>query len=165
MDSFRKYLRLCWFNADPISLPRSVSFLKNNLIIFFVIQFLIQANLTDDPIESFYEVNLEMLITSLFVWIMLYCNKALFAFVQILSAFIFSTNAISCLIIPVLAWLTITEHSLSYYSLIVLLVWEYLIVSCIIKHTLTLNWLASTIMSLFYLVITYAGSVTLGQLL
>lgn len=165
MDTLKKYLPLCWFRSNPLELVRSVGFLKQNLIVYFIIEFLVQANMTDDPIESFFEVSLETLFTFLFIGLMLYLNKTLYGYVQVLAAFLFCSNAVSFFVIPVLVWLTISENTLSYYILGLLLLWDYALVTYIIKRVLSLNLLASASVSLFYVAITYAGSIALGQLM
>jgi len=165
MDTLKNYLPLCWFKSNPLELIRSVSFLKQNLITYFIFEFLVQANLTDDPIESFLEVGLETVLTLLFVVVILHLNKTLYAFVQVATAILFCANVISLLIVPVLVWLTLTEHTLSYYAVILLLVWSYALVTYIIKQVLMLDTIASLAVSLFYVVFTYGGSVGLGQLI
>jgi len=165
MDNLKKYLPLCWFVSNPLELVRSVDFLKQNLIVYFIIEFFVQANMTDDPIESFYEVGLELVLTFLFIAAMLYFNKTLYAYIQVLTAFLFCSNAVSFFIIPVLVWLTVSENSLSYYCLGLLLLWDYALVTYIIKRVLSLNVFASVAMSLFYVAVTYAGAIGLGQLM
>lgn len=165
MDTLKKYLPLCWFKSNPLELVRSVDFLKQNLIVYFIIEFFVQANMTDDPIESFFEVSLETVLTFLFIAVMLYFNKTLYAFIQVSTAFLFCSNVVSFFIIPVLVWLTVSENTLSYYLLGLLLLWDYALVTYIIKRVLSLNVLASAAMSLVYAAFTYAGAIGLGQLM
>ncbi|MDO9107201.1 MAG: hypothetical protein Q7U57_19840 [Methylovulum sp.] len=165
MDTLKKYLPLCWFIANPLELVRSVDFLKQNVIVYFLVEFFVQANMTDDPLESLFEVGLETLLTCLFIAAMLYFNKTLYAYVQVLSAFLFCSNAVSFIIIPVLVWLTISENTLSYYLVGLLLLWDYALVTYIIKRVMELNIFASIAVSLFYTAFTYAGAIGLGQLM
>jgi len=163
MDALKNYLPLCWFQNNPLELLRSVDFLKHNLVVYFVIEFFVQANLTDDPIESFVEVTLEVLFTLLFMGLMLYLNKALYAFVQVVTAFLFCSNVVSIFVIPVLVWLTISENIVSYYFVALLLLWDFALATYLIKRVLMLNLPASIALSIVYMAITYAGSVALGQ--
>lgn len=164
MDTLKHYLPLCWFTLNPLELIRSVSFFKNNLIFYFIVEFFLQANMTDDPIESFYEVSFETLLTLLFIWVMLGLNRSLYGFIQVTAAVVFCSNVVSFFIIPVLVWLTISENTISYYLVGILLVWDYALTTYIFKRVLVLNIPASAVVSLIYAGFTYFGAYTLGQL-
>ncbi|TRX02928.1 hypothetical protein [Candidatus Methylobacter oryzae] len=165
MDVLKQYLPLCWLKNNPLELPRSVDFFKQNLLFYFVVEYFMQANMTDDPIESFTEVSIETLLTLLFIGVMLFFNRTLYAYVQVTTAIIFCANIIALFIVPVLIWLTISEEPLSYYLLILLLLWDYTLVTYIIRQVLSINVIASLVLSLFYFVATYFGAFALGQLL
>ena len=98
MDILKEYLALCWLNNDPLELPRSVGLFKKNLLIYFVVGYLLQANMIDDPFESFYEISLQIILMLAFISIMLFFNKTLYVLVQITTAFIFSANIISAFV-------------------------------------------------------------------
>ncbi|CAA9892297.1 conserved membrane hypothetical protein [Candidatus Methylobacter favarea] len=164
MAILKHYLALCWFRNDPLELPRSVAFFKQNLLFYFVIEYFMQANMTDDPVESFVEVSIVTLLTLLFIGIMLFFNKTLYAFIQITTAILFCANIVACFIVPVIIWLTVSEDPLSYYFFAILLFWDYAMVTYIIKCTLSINILASTVLALFYFTATYFGAFALGQL-
>ncbi|MGZ4975554.1 MAG: hypothetical protein ACXV8O_00270 [Methylobacter sp.] len=165
MDVLKQYLPLCWLKNNPLELPRSVDFFKQNLLFYFVVEYFMQANMTDDPIESFTEVSVETLLTLMFIGIMLFLNRTLYAYVQVTTAIIFCANIIALFIVPVLIWLTISEEPLSYYVLGLLLFWDYSLVTYIIKQVLSVNLFASLVLSLFYFIATYFGAFALGQLL
>jgi len=164
MDTLKNYLPLCWFKSNPLELERSVNFFKQNLIFYFIVEFLLQANMTDDPFESFYEVSFETLLSLIFIGVMLALNKSLYVFIQISTAMLFCSNAVSFFIIPVLVWLTISENTLSYYLVGLLIFWDYALTTYVIKQVLILNLAASAVISLFYVTFTYFGAYTLGQL-
>lgn len=164
MDVLKQYLPLCWLKNNPLELPRSVDFFKQNLLFYFVIEYFMQANMTDDPIESFTEVSIQTLLTLVFMSIMLFFNRTLYAYVQVTSAIIFCSNIVALFVIPILIWLTVTEDALSYYFLSLLLFWEYVLVSYIIKQVLSVNLFACSVLSLFYFIATYFGAFALGQL-
>lgn len=164
METLKHYLPLCWFQLNPMELTRSVNFFKNNIIFYFFVEFILQANMTDDPIESFYEVSFETLLTLLFIWLMLALNKSLYGFIQVSSAVLFCSNVVSCIIIPVLVWLTVSENTISYYLVAMLLIWDYALTTYIFKRVLLLNIPASAVISLCYAGFTYFGAYTLGQL-
>lgn len=164
MDTLKHYLPLCWFKLNPLELTRSVSFFKNNLIFYFIVEFFLQANMTDDPLESFYEVSFETLLTLLFIWVMLGLNRSLYGFIQVTAAVVFCSNVVSFFIIPVLVWLTISENTISYYLVGILLAWDYALTTYIFKRVLVLNIPASAVVSLIYAGFTYFGAYTLGQL-
>lgn len=165
MDVLKQYLPLCWLKNNPLTLPRSVDFFKQNLLFYFVAEYFMQANMTDDPIESFTEVSLETFLTLLFIGIMLFFNRTLYAYVQVTTAIIFCANIIGLFVVPVLIWLTVSEDPLSYYFLSLLLFWDYAVVTYIIKQVLAINLFASLILALFYFIATYFGAFALGQLL
>lgn len=165
MDALKQYLPLCWLRNNPLDLPRSVDFFKQNLLFYFVVEYFMQANMTDDPLESFTEVSIETLLTLIFIGVMLFFNRTLYAYVQVTTAIIFCANIIGLFVIPVLIWLTMSEEPLSYYLLGLLLFWDYAVVTHIIKQVLSINIIASLVLSLFYFIATYFGAFALGQLL
>jgi len=165
MDVLKQYLPLCWLQNNPLELPRSVDFFKQNLLFYFVVEYFMQANMTDDPIEAFTEVSIATLLTLIFIGAMLFLNKTLYAYVQVTTAIIFCANIIALFIVPVLIWLTVSEDPLSYYFLALLLLWDYAVVTHIIKQVLTVNLFASLVLSLFYFIAAYFGAFALGQLL
>jgi hypothetical protein len=165
MDTIREYLALCWLNNDPLELPRSVGFFKKSLLIYFVIGYLLQANMIDDPIESLYEISLQTVLMLAFIGIMLFLNKTLYAYIQVTTAFMFSANLISAFVIPVMVWLTVSEDIYSYYLFFLLLAWYYAIVSYIIKCTLLINIPASMVLALLYFIATFLSAFALGQLI
>ncbi|MGZ8151825.1 MAG: hypothetical protein ACXW0Q_02695 [Methylovulum sp.] len=165
MDILKQYLPLCWFKTNPLDLQESAGFFKQNLLFYFIVEFLMQANMTDDPIESFYEVGFETVLTMLFIAVMLLLNKSLYAFTRIATAVMFCSNVVAVFIVPVMVWLTVSEDAISYYALGLLLIWEYLQVAYIIKKVLSINTSASLVLSFFYFISTYYGAFALGQMI
>jgi hypothetical protein len=163
MDILREYWAVCWLQNDPLELPRSPNLFKNSLVLYFVIGYLLQANMIDDPIESLYEIIFQIILMLMFLGIMLLLNKTLYVYVQVTTAFLFSANIISVFVIPVMVWLTVSEDIYSYYLFALLLAWYYAIVSYIIKYTLDINVAASMVLALFYFIATYLGAFALGQ--
>jgi hypothetical protein len=164
MDTLKNYLPVCWFKGNTLELKRSIEFFKHNVVFYFFVEFFLQANMTDDPVESFYEVSFETLLTVLFIWVMLALNRTLYTFVQICTAVLFCSNAASCVLIPVLVWLTISENTISYYLVGLIVIWDYAMTTYVFKQVLMLNLAASAVVSLFYAGFTYFGAYTLGQL-
>jgi hypothetical protein len=164
MDTLKAYLPLCWFKLNPLELTRSVDFFKKNLIFYMVVEFFLQANMTDDPLESFYEVSFATALTLLFVGIVLSLSKSLYAFVQVSTSILFCSNAVAFFLIPVLVWLTVSDSIASYYFTGFLIAWNYALVTYIIKRVLSLNIPASAVVSLCYVIFAYFGAFTLGQL-
>ncbi len=165
MDVLKQYLPLCWLKNNPLELPRSVDFFKKNLLFYFVVEYLMQANMTDDPIESFTEVGIATLLTLLFIGILLFFNRTLYAYVQVATAIIFCANIVALFLVPVLIWLTVSEEPLSYYFFALLLFWEYALVTHIIRQVMSINIFASLVVTLFYFIATYFSAFALGQLL
>lgn len=165
MDVLKQYLPLCWLKNNPLMLPRSVDFFKQNLLFYFVVEYFMQANMTDDPIESFIEVGIATLLSLIFIGVMLFLNKTLYAYVQVATSVMFCSNIVALLLVPVLTWLTVSEEPLSYYFFALLLFWEYALVAYIIKQVLSVNILASLVLSLLYFIATYFSAFALGQVL
>ena len=124
-----------------------------------------QANMTDDPFESFVEVAIQTLLTLLFIGFILRLNKTLYAYLQVTTAILVCANIISLFVIPVLIWLTVSEALLSYYSLGILFLWELTVMAYIFKKILAINSAASIVLSLLYFTVTYLGAFTIGQIL
>jgi len=124
-----------------------------------------QANMTDDPFESFTEVTIETLLTLIFIGFILHLNKTLYAFIQVTTAILVCANIVSLFVIPVLIWLTVSEDLLSYYSMGLLFIWEFTLIAYIFRKTLSINLAASLALSVFYFSIAYLGAFAIGQLL
>jgi hypothetical protein len=165
VDIIRQYLPLCWFRHNPLELTRSAGFFRQNLIFYFLIQYFLQANMTDDPFESFYEVTIETGLTLLFIGLMMFFNKTLYGFLQVTTAMMLCANVVALFIIPVIIWVTVSEDPLSYYLLFALIFWDFALVTYIFKKVIEVNILASIILALLYFITTYLGAFGLGQLM
>jgi hypothetical protein len=123
-----------------------------------------QANMTDDPFESFTEVTIQTLLTLMFIGFILRLNKTLYAYIQVTTAILICANIVSLFVIPVLIWLTVSENILSYYSLGLLSIWEFTVMAYIFRKILSINPAASLVLSVLYFTVNYLGAFTLGQL-
>ncbi len=121
--------------------------------------------MTDDPVEAFFEVGIETVLTLMFIGLVLFLNKTLYVYIQITTAVLFSANVISVAIVPVMVWLTVTEDPLSYYLLGVLALWDFAVVAYIFKRAIIINMAASIALASFYFVTTYLGAFALGQMI
>ena len=165
IEILRQYLPLCWFKHNPLELTRSKVFFKQNLLFYFIVEYFMQANMTDDPFESFVEVAIQTLLTLLFIGFILRLNKTLYAYLQVTTAILVCANIISLFVIPVLIWLTVSEDLVSYYSLGILFLWELTVMAYIFRKILAINFAASIALSLLYFTVTYLGAFTIGQIL
>jgi hypothetical protein len=165
IEILKQYLPLCWLKQNPLKLTRSMSFFKQNLLIYFIVEYFMQTNMTDDPFESFTEVTLQIFLTLMFISFILRINNMLYAFIEVTSSILVCANTVSFFIIPVLIWLTVNEDILSYYCLALLLIWEFIVMAYILKKTLAINSAASLALSALYYIITYLGAFSLGQIL
>ncbi len=165
IEILRQFLPLCWLKHNPLELTRSTAFFKQNLLFFYIVEFFIQTNMTDDPFESFLEVSFETTFTLLFIGFVLYLNKSLYAFVQTTTAVLLCSNIVSLFIIPVLVWLTLNQYLLSYYILGLLFIWELTLIAYIFRKTLSINLSASIALSAVYFILVYLGSFFIGQML
>lgn len=165
MEILKQYLPLCWLKHNPLELTRSINFFKQNLLLYFIVEYFMQANMTDDPFESFVEVTIQTLLTLIFIGVILRLNKTLYAYIQVTTAFLVCANIVAIFVIPVLIWLTVREDLLSYYSLGVLLIWEFTVMAYIFKKILSISPVASLALSLLYFTVTYFGAFAMGQVL
>ena len=165
IEILKQYLPLCWFKHNPLELTRSMSFFKENLLFYFIVEYFMQTNMTDDPFESFTEVTIQTLLTLLFIGFILRLNKTLYAYIEVTSSILVCANLTSIFVIPVLIWLTVTEDILSYYCLALLFIWEFTVIAYIFRKSLAINSAASLALSVFYFVTTYLGAFALGQVL
>lgn len=154
MDTIREYLPLCWFSANPLDLPRSTRFFRNNLIFYFVVELFIQVNMIDD-FEAVFEVILETGLTLAFVGLILFLNKSLHSYIPIASAILFCENVVAVVVVPVMVWLTIAEDELSYIMMILLIIWDFALIAYVCRRALGINKAAGLVVSLFYFACTY----------
>lgn len=154
IEALKAYLPLCWFKNNPLQLPKSVSFFQKNLIFYFVVEFFTQANMIP-PWEAFSEVCTETLLTLFFVFVVLSLNRTLHNYIQVMTAILISENVVAIFGVPVIVWLTVTHHWLSYTLLFILIAWDFALVTYIMKKVLAIDWLASFIVSFFYFIATY----------
>jgi len=164
MNTFKLYLPLCWLKVNPLDLPRSVPFLKQNFWFYFIVELFIQANMID-PSEAFFEVIVETSLTFAFVGLILFLNKTNHLYVQIITAVLFCENVVAFFGVPVVIWLTVSENIFSYYLFGLLIFWDFILITFIIKSVLSINTAASLTISFFYFLMTYVGAYGLTLLL
>jgi hypothetical protein len=164
MNTFKLYLPICWLKVNPLDLPRSVEFLKQNFWFYFIVELFIQANMID-PSEAFFEVIVETSLTFAFVGLILFLNKSTHLYVQIITAVLFCENIVAFFGVPVVIWLTVSESIISYYLFGLLIFWDFILITFIIKKVLSINTAASLTISFFYFVMTYVGAYGLTLLL
>ena len=124
-----------------------------------------QANMTDDPFESFSEVSIQTLLTRMSIGFILRLYKTLYAYIQVTTAILVCANVVSLFVIPVLIWLTVSEDLLSYYSLGLLFMWEFTVIAYIFRKIMSINLAASLALSVLYFTVTYLGAFAIGQVL
>ena len=164
MNTLKLYLPLIWLKCNPLDLPKSITFLKQNFWFYFIVELFIQANMID-PSEAFFEVVVETLLTFGFVWLILFLNKTLHLYVPIITAVLFCENVVAFFGVPVVIWLTVSEDLISYYLFGLLMLWDYVLITYIIKKVLSINTAASLTISFFYFMMTYVGAYGLTLLL
>ena len=164
MNTFKLYLPLIWLKCNPLDLPKSVKFFKQNFWFYFIVELFIQANMID-PSEAFFEVVVETILTFGFVWLILFLNKTLHLYVPIITAVLFCENVVAFFGVPVIIWLTVSEDLISYYLFGILMLWDYVLITYIIKKVLSINTAASLTISFFYFMMTYVGAYGLTLLL
>jgi hypothetical protein len=160
MDLLKHYFPLCWFKNHPLQLPSSVAFFQKNLIFYFLVEFFTQANMIP-PFEAFTEVIADTALTLLFVAIILSLNHTLHNYIQVASAILVCENAVSILGVPVIVWLTVTHDWLSYTVLAILMIWDFSLITYIMKKVLAIDVFASVVVTFFYFITTYGAAYAL----
>ncbi len=157
MNTIKQYLPLVCFKVNPVDLPSSKDFLKQNLFFYFIVELFIQANMID-PTEAFVEVIIETSLTLAFIWLILLLNSNSHLYVKIASAVLFCENIVAIFGVPVVIWLTVSEDLLSYYMMAGLILWDFALITFILKKVLSINTAASLTISFFYFMMTYVGA-------
>jgi len=164
MNIFKLYLPLSWLKVNPLDLPSSTHFFKQNLWFYFIVELFIQANMID-PSEAFFEVVIETSLTMAFVGLIVFLNKSSHLFIQIATAVLFCENVVAFFGVPVVIWLTVSENIFSYYLFAILIIWDFILITYIIRSILSINLAASLTISFFYFIMTYFGAYGLTLLL
>ena len=164
MNTFKLYLPLVLMRCNPLDLPKSVLFLKQNFWFYFIVELFIQANMID-PSEALFEVIVETLLTFVFVWLILVLNKTLHLYIPIITAVLFCENVVAFFGVPVVVWLTVSEDLISYYLFGLLMLWDYVLITYIVKKILSINMAASLTISFCYFIMTYVGAYGLTLIL
>lgn len=149
------YLPLCWFRNHPLQLPSSVKFFWQNLIFYFTVWFFVQANMIP-VLEAFFEVTIETVLTVLFIVAILALNRTMHNFMQVATAVLVCENAVAIFTVPVAVWLTVTHDWLSYVALTALILWDFSLITYIMKKVLAIDIWASIVVTVFYFGLTYA---------
>lgn len=157
MDILKQYLPLCWFKNHPLQLPSSKDFLKYNLIFYFTIEFLTQANMIP-VMEAFVEVVMDTGLTLLFVAIVMNLNRAMHNYIQVISAVLFCENVVAIFGVPIIAWLVFSHSWLSYTLLAAVLIWNFALITYLMKKVLAIDVFASGVVAFLYFMCTYAAA-------
>lgn len=157
MSIFSDYLPISLLMANPLELPKSVTFLKQNLLFNFVIEIFIQANMID-PTEALAEVIIQTLLTFIFVFILLRLNRTPHLYVQTVTAILFCENIVALFAVPIVVWLTVAESVISYSIAGLLVLWNFILITFIAKSIIVIDILSSMVVSFVYFAITYVGA-------
>lgn len=157
MEILKQYLPICWFKNNPLQLPHSVLFFKQNLAFYFIVEFFTQANMIS-PFEAFVEVTTETLLTLLFIFVVLTLNRTMHTYMQVASAILVSENVVAIFGVPVIFWLTVTDSWFSYAALALLVAWDFALITYIMRKVLAVDLLAGLIMSFVYFIATYGAA-------
>jgi len=157
MNIFKLYLPLSWLKVNPLDIPKSIDFFKQNLWFYFIVELFIQANMID-PFEAFVEVVIETSLTLAFISLILFLNKSIHLYIQIATAVLFCENVVAFIGVPVVIWLTVSDSIFSYYFFGMLILWDFILITFILKSVLSINLAASLTISTFYFLMTYFGA-------
>lgn len=165
MDNLRNYIALCWLEGNPLDLPRSYRFLKQNLLFYYFVELFVQYNMVNDFLDALVDVTEETLLTISFVLFTLALNKSLNKFVQVTSAVLVCKNVMACVALPVVALLTMTGSIFSYVLLALIVVWALYVISYIFRQVLNINHTASIVVGIIYFIVSYLGVYCLNLLI
>jgi len=161
----KDYIQLCWFSGDPHDLPIDRKFLWINVGLYLLFGLFIQANISD-PIEAFFQVILEIVITLIFMAIIVYKKEeGFYNFERFLTAILVCENFIYVLGIPLAFWFIFAKGSATeifpIYIVAILIFWSLAIIAYLLKELYEFNWQVSISLSLLYFLLTYLGSMVL----
>lgn len=157
MEILKQYMRLAWFQGNPLELPRSVSFFQKNIWFYILVELFIQINITD-PFEATLEVAIETSLTLGFVALLLLYKKALAGYIPAVTSFLVCENIVAAFGLPVVVWLTTTDDLISYILLLGLILWDVAMITYLIKRILVTNSLFAFLLSTTYFLCTYVGA-------
>lgn len=163
MELLKLYLPLCWFKNHPLQLPSSVPFFKANVIFYFTVEFFTQANMIP-PSEAFFEVIMDTSLTLLFIFAVLGLNRSTHNYMQVACAVLVCENVMSVFGVPVIVWLVFSHHWLAYTLLAALMIWDYALITYLMRKVLAVDMIAGVIVAFLYFATTYgiAYSLTLA---
>ncbi len=160
MEYLKQYINFCLFKTTLKDLPKSVPFLQASLVVYLIVGFLIQANISD-PFEAFIESLIEIVFTTILIFILLIFAGKFSSFVQTFTAFIISENIIFALMLPIAVWMDFFDDIISISVCVLLvvcyIVWYLLVISYLIRQLLSISKAAAFTMSFCYAVVTYIG--------
>ncbi len=157
MENLKNYIPLCWLEGNPLELPRSYRFLKQNLVFYFIVELFMQYNMVNDFLDALIDVTEETFLTLVFAFVTLALNKSLRFFVQVTSALLVCENVIACVALPVVALLVMSQSIISYALLAFVIIWELYVISYIFRQVLLVNQTASLVVGILYFIVTYIG--------
>ncbi len=157
MNALKQYLPLCLFRINPLDLPKSYDFFKQNLFFYFIVEFIIQANMIDTT-EALIEVVIETSLTVCFISLILFMSKNQHLLLQILTSVLFCENVVAVFGVPTVIWITASDSLFSYIMGGLLIFWDYSLITYILKKVLSINMSASLTLSFFYFMMTYVGA-------
>jgi len=156
IEELKEYLSLCKFRGDIEDMPESMPLFRQALICYSIIGVFLQINIKG-PIEAFFELGIEIILTFLFVAVLLYTVKAMNLYWRVLTAYFVCQDFISIIGVPILMWVTISDEVWSYYILGVVILWVMAVIAYINSQISDFGSFFSAVLSLAYFVSVYGG--------
>ncbi len=158
MDYLKQYLKITIFRISLNELPESIPFLQQSLFVYLIIGFLIQANI-GEPVEAVLETLIEILFTTILIFVLLLFAGKTSSFIQTFTSFIISENLIFVLALPIAVWLDFFDDIISLYIACILIVglvfWYLCIISYLMRQLLSISRLAAFLLAVGYTLLTY----------
>lgn len=111
--------------------------------------------------EALVEVIADTCFTLLFVALVLSLNRTMHNYIRVATAILACENVVAIFGVPIIAWLTVTHDWLSYVFLAALLIWDFSLITYIMKKVLAIDIWASIVVAFFYFMLTYGAAYAL----
>lgn len=158
MNLLLQYLQLCRFKNHPLDLQPSQNFFIKNLLIYLALGIIVEANISD-PADATLEISVETLVTVTLVAVFLFFKKRLIIFKPLLTALIMAENVV--FVLGILTEILDMFVQNTEYELIPaligagLVIWLAAIIAYIIRKTFDYPKSTSTVLSVFYIILTF----------
>jgi len=148
------FFDICLFKKGPEDIPVSMSLLYFLLPIYACTSFLILI-LNTDVTNAILQIGIEIVLILSFCRIILYLAKKTERYVQTACAIVATDSIISFFAIPVMGSLLVEGSALSFFSIVLLMLWQWNISGFIFAKALSQTFTFGLGVSFVYILVSY----------